>query len=359
MTYLQLYDGKSKLLKHHISQISVLSIDMKKSNNKLSKSTGSDESSDTFASRRYLKASLAKDPWTERSNQSQQQHKNDVSKEPATHVSDRNPRKKTRSKKMLHASMLDAPNMRDSVVTTMMSNTSSRSIDINDVAGVATNRQRRDDRTSVKKDAKAMPSTQILSSLGLDTSEEGNRSSVFSSYLDPNNLHLDGEESGAMALVRSIEGDVIRQDLERKRCYCLVEKIDPKIVLLCVVIFAVAVMLVMVIPYPVSSNGVMNTSNDFVPTLLPADQSASNNTLSNTPISSTDETTKEELAISEEVIRICNPKGYDYDKYTCQELCVDKECCFADPDDINEKYCGDEIWHYCLEYAGCQPLFSR
>jgi hypothetical protein len=345
---------------------------MKKSNNKsstrkLAKSTASDESNDTFASRRYLKDSLAKDPWTGRSDQSHRQHKNE-SNEPATYESDKNPRKKTRSKKMLHASMLDAPNMRDSMVTTMLSNTSSRSIDVNDdgkknrigaVDARTTSQPKRDNRASVNKDTKALPSTELLSSLGLDESEAGNRTSVFSSYWDANNLHLDDEGSGAMALVRSIEDDVIRQDMEKKWWYCLVEKFNPKIIILCVVIFVVAVMLVMVIPYPVKNNEVMSTSNEFVPTLLPTDQSAHDNTLPNTTISNTGETIKEQLTLSEEVIRICNPNGYDYDKYKCQNMCLDKECCFADPDDINDEYCGDEIWHNCLEYAGCQPLFSR
>ena len=350
----------------------------KKSSRQPAKSTASDESNDTLTSRRYLKDSLAQDPWIDNPKPSQSQLKNDKSNE--SKISPKR-NKSQSSRRTLRDSMLDVPNVRDSILTAMASNTSSRNIDLhgeeskrrsdvtriqrNRESGAATGAKNRDRKSAVtKKDMNAIPPTEELSSLALDESEVGNRSSLFRGYWDSTNLprSVDEEESGAMALVRSIEGDIIREGAERKRCHYPADKFNAKVVLLCVVVFAVVVMLVMVIPYQGNDMALaLNTTNEHVPTLLPFDLDETNNVTkfnNDTNIqSNSDEPTKEQLSLAEEVIKVCNPYGYDQDKYKCYNLCNDKECCFQD--DERDTYCGDEIWHNCLEYAGCQPFFSR
>jgi hypothetical protein len=267
---------------------------------------------------------------------------------------------------MIRASMLDVPNVHDSVVTSISSNITKHveSKENNSTTPKTMNERKSQGRKSEaktkKRTDKALPPTELLSSLGLDESEAGNRTSVFSSYWDSHSPDLDDEpcESGAMALVRSIEGDVMREGVERRWCYCLLEKFDIKTVLLCVVLFATVVVLVMAVPYHTEHNTAMDASpNKNVPTLLPSDTDkvATND---NAAASTAGDSNTNSLSLAEEIIRVCNPKGYDHDAYKCHDLCYDKECCFVDPDNELVQYCGDELWHNCLTYAGCEPSFS-
>lgn len=352
---------------------------MKKSNKKskltrgkLAKSTASDESNDTIASRRYLKNSLAQDPWTD--DNSKDSTKND-SEQRSTQLNDSrlldaSSKRKTyqkRSMNMVSGNMLDVPNLHDSTTTKLTANTTRQieSVDIEEKKStrrsrVATKKDTPTINTNRKNRGKeTIPPTQQLSSLGLDESEEGNRSSVFSSYWDnAKNPHFaDEESSGAMALVRSIEGEIVqKQEMKRRYCYCILNKLDARVVLFCFVLFGIVVVLVWNIPYDKSGGNDTVIAEKEVPMLLPVDLEDTNTTAIQS--NETKNSNKLLLSMAEAIIQACNPKGSDQDPIKCKDFCNGKECCFVDREnERGVRYCGDEIWHDCLTFAGCQPFF--
>ena len=330
---------------------------------KLAKSKAPDESNETLASRRYLKKSLAQGPWTEDNSKDSSKRNSDQKSAQSddSRLNDASSKRKIyerRSKNMVSANMLDVPNLHDSATTKLAANTATegkrptgRSTVSTKIATAATN-------TNLKNGGKeTIPPTQFLSSLGLDKSEKGNRSSIFRSYWDNSNHSrmADEESSGAMALVRSIEGEILQeQQMDRRCCYCILNKLDARIFFLCFLLFGIVVVLVWSIPYDKNSDNSAINAKREVPMLLPVDIEGASNTTKQS--NDTEHSNKLLLSLAEAIIKVCNPKSSDHDYIKCNDFCNDKECCFADSED-EVFYCGDEIWHDCLTFAGCQSFF--
>eukprot|EP00804_Cyclotella_cryptica_P008997 CCRYP_003114-RA/>CCRYP_003114-RA protein AED:0.00 eAED:0.00 QI:171/1/1/1/0/0/2/121/401 len=342
-------------------------------------------SNDTFASRSYLRNSLASDPWNSASpskpqNECESPHDQTPSLPPMhSNRKSHRPCSKNTSRKSRpdwHASYVDLPQVRESMIASISKDVvgmmesdedSNECLQqqhprhtekcVNKQTEPRGNRHQKLRNHSTTKPAKTktnniLPSTQLLSSLGLDSSsreqEERNNtrpSSLLGALWDqsaPTNNpiidHYDDEnicESGAMALVRCMNGDVRftegGQISNHRPCYCIFKTMNLRLFLRCVIILLIIVSLAVAIPVSLWRYGASRVENDqnANTTILSGEFPISTSTIdANGGMSESDK-----LPLAEEIIRVCRPNGYDEDIETCRKHCHSKECCFMDLDD--------------------------
>jgi hypothetical protein len=412
---------------------------------------------DTFASRQYLRSSLARDPWSDvvgvqsshseqdqpsayaainkkiselrsstRSNKSANSAGSNKSNKSSSSETNEatNPLKKCtpkrqgrRSRQELNASMLDMPHSSMIGVSTSMR----RDIELieNDEHAVHFNGENdlhmyKDSTDATNCNAKlnrsnAIPSTQLLSNLGLDSSQRSEdynlrsdskynhrSNSVFGAFwgssVSVNDYDDESCESGAMTLIRSM-GEVHYG--EGKKSTCLLVR-NAKRVLLCASLTLFVSMLGLAglrvgrsNEHDINStrfnmNGtskvISGTESNQTSIIQPTNSDSDDNSVttaqndkttatSNSGLltNSSKETIGEKLALAEEVLRVCKPNGYDADVKKCQKFCKGRECCFVNDDktagsspvksNVTLEYCGDEPWKECLLFAGCELFF--
>ncbi|KAL7486830.1 hypothetical protein ACHAW6_012423 [Cyclotella cf. meneghiniana] len=379
-------------------------------------------SNDTFASRSYLRSSLASDPWNSTTpsapqTQCQSSHDRTTPPRPPSSRPNRHSRKPPSSKtarksRELHSSYVDLPQVRESMIESISNDVRNMIESDEDFREIRrktpTTKEGCVDAPSRKKGdgtntAGVMPPAQLLSSLGLDSSsrghEERNRSlppSLFGALWeqssptnDPVIDHYNDEnicESGAMALVRCMNGDARFSPGDRiadnRPCYCIFKTMNVRLFLTCLLSVFIVVSLAVAVPLSLRRFGplrqVENENN------ATASTSSGEWPIETSYIEATDGVVSEseKMSLAEEIIRVCKPNGYDEDREICRKHCNLKQCCFVHPDDergnfndqsgltlasLNEnagdtgqvvQYCGDDPWEDCLIFAGCKPYFS-